>query len=117
MRLYKDIDLALDPFPYNGGTTTCQALWTGTPVVALAGDGFCGRMGASLISAAGHPEWVADSVEGYIETAVRLASNPELLSELNKSLCRTVPTSPLCDIGPYAQAFGKLCWDMARRAI
>src|SRR6185312_10119579 len=72
---YNGIDIALDTFPYNGTTTTCEALWMGVPVVAIRGDRFVSRVGASLLTCAGLSELVAESPEGYIETAVRLAND------------------------------------------
>lgn len=70
--LYGQVDVALDTFPYNGATTTCEALWMGTPVVALAGDRHVGRFGVTFLSRAGYPEWVASSPEDYIAIAGRL---------------------------------------------
>lgn len=73
---YRNVDVALDPFPYNGTTTTYDALWMGVPVVALAGDRHAARMGASILHQAGHSEWLAATPEEYIEIAARLASAP-----------------------------------------
>ena len=117
MKVYREIDIALDTFPYNGGTTTCQALWTGTPVVTLAGENFCGRMGASLITAAGHPEWVTQSVDEYVACAVELATDRQKMTEINRQLCKTIMSSPMCAIEPYAKAFGELCRKMAERSV
>ncbi len=70
---YGQVDVALDPTPYNGTTTTCEALWMGVPVVALAGDRHAARVGASLLTAIGHPEWIAHSAGDYIRIAAALA--------------------------------------------
>jgi protein O-GlcNAc transferase len=59
MQEYGAVDIALDPTPYNGGTTTLQALWMGVPVITLAGDNFVGRMGASFLNTLGQADWVA----------------------------------------------------------
>ena len=71
--LYGQVDVALDTFPYNGATTTCEALWMGTPVVALTGDRHVGRFGLTFLTRAGYPEWVAETAEGYVAIAARLA--------------------------------------------
>lgn len=68
MAEYAEVDIALDPVPYNGGTTSLQAMWMGVPVVTLAGEHFVSRMGASFMTAAGLPEWVADDDDGYVQT-------------------------------------------------
>src|SRR5262249_12687950 len=70
LRTYDDIDVALDPFPYNGGVTTCDALAMGVPVVALLGARMIGRQSAALLRAAGHPEWIAATEAEYADLAV-----------------------------------------------
>ena len=79
LALYHQMDIALDPFPDNGTTTTCEALWMGIPVVTLRGDRHAGRVGASLLTQIGLTDLIANSVEEYLEIAVALAHNPERL--------------------------------------
>ncbi len=74
MKRYHEIDIALDPFPYNGGTTTAHALWMGVPVISFAGDYFCRRMGASLLHAAGADAFIANDAREYVRIAVDLAA-------------------------------------------
>ena len=71
--LYRFVDVALDTCPYNGTTTTCEALWMGVPVVALRGERHAARVGASLLSAAGRPQWIAETPQDYVEIARSLA--------------------------------------------
>ena len=80
--VYQRIDVALDPFPYGGGTTTCDALWMGVPVVSLAGQTAVGRGGVSILSNLGLPELVAQNPEQYVRIAVELAHD---LSRLRRS--------------------------------
>jgi predicted O-linked N-acetylglucosamine transferase (SPINDLY family) len=103
LALYNRIDIALDPFPYNGTTTTCEALWMGVPVVALRGDRHAGRVSASLLTAIGMEDLVADSVEGYGEIAVALAGDPARLRELRQSLRPHMVASQLCDATGFSR--------------
>jgi predicted O-linked N-acetylglucosamine transferase (SPINDLY family) len=96
---YGRIDLALDPFPYGGGTTTFDALWMGVPVVTLRGQTAVGRGGVSILSNLGLPELIADDVTMYAEVATRLASDVATLDALRQSLRPRLRTSCLTD-GP-----------------
>lgn len=108
MRAYDRIDIALDTMPYNGGTTTCHALWMGVPVVTLAGDNFCGRMGASFLNAAGCSELIATDELDFVDIASRLTGNVQDLVRLKTSIRETLPDSPLCDIQSYASDVAEL---------
>lgn len=79
LSLYNCIDISLDTFPYNGTTTTCEALWMGVPVISMCGTQHAARVSASLLSAAGRREWIAYSEEEYIEKAALLAENTQVL--------------------------------------
>jgi predicted O-linked N-acetylglucosamine transferase (SPINDLY family) len=102
---YNRVDVALDTFPYNGTTTTCEALWMGVPVVSLIGDRHAARVGLSLLTAVGHPEWVAEDEEHYIEKAVTLAQDRALRSQLRESLRSEVAASILSDHKGQAARF------------
>ena len=84
--IYNEIDIGLDTFPYNGTTTTCEALWMGVPVVTLAGDRHASRVGLSLLSNIGLPELSAKTVDEYIDKAVKLASDIEKLRFLRERI-------------------------------
>ncbi|MBK6804695.1 MAG: tetratricopeptide repeat protein [Betaproteobacteria bacterium] len=100
---YADVDVALDPFPYNGGATTCDALAHGVPVVALDGTRPIGRQSASLLRAAGHQEWIAGSIAGYVQIAVALARS-ENLDRIRRALHAALPHSALCDVERFARS-------------
>ncbi len=103
MAEYADVDIALDPVPYNGGTTTLQALWMGVPVVVKEGQNFVSRMGASFMRAAGLPEWVADSDEAYVDTAARMASDRQGLMRLKAGLRARLQAAPAWNIEEYTR--------------
>ena len=94
---YNRIDIALDTFPYNGTTTTCEALWMGVPVVTLAGDRHASRVGVSILSNIGLPELIAQTEEEYIEIAVKLSEDMEKLRSLRERLRDMMRHSPVCD--------------------
>jgi predicted O-linked N-acetylglucosamine transferase (SPINDLY family) len=91
--------------PYNGGTTTLQALWQGVPAVVLAGGHFVSRMGASFMTAAGLPEWVARDDEHYIEIARQMAADRSALLELKRGLRARLLARPAWHIETYAADF------------
>lgn len=91
------IDMALDPFPYNGGTTTLDALWMGLPVVTLEGDRPVARAGATLLRNVGLPELVARDVDEYVELACGLARDPDRLASLRRQMRDRMMRSPLMD--------------------
>jgi protein O-GlcNAc transferase len=97
LALYHNVDIALDPFPYNGTTTTCEALWMGVPVLTLAGQTHVARVGASLLTHAGLPEWIANSPEGYVQRAVSATRDLPALATLRLGLRERLRRSPLCD--------------------
>ena len=103
LALYDRVDIALDPFPYNGTTTTCEALWMGVPVVTLRGTRHAGRVGASLLTQVGLGEWIASSVEEYLQIAMALAKDPVQLSELHRTLRPRLAASSLCDGRAFAR--------------
>ncbi len=103
LRLYREVDIGLDPFPYNGTTTTCEALWMGVPVVTLAGDRHAARVGLSLLSRVGLDRLAANDEESYIATAVELARDAAALSELRLGLRERMKRSPMMDAPRFAR--------------
>ncbi len=101
---YGEIDVALDPFPHNAGTTTIEALWQGVPVVSLAGRPSVGRFAASILGAVGLEDWVAADADGYVARAVAAASDLPALAALRAGLRGLVAASPLRDAAGLARA-------------
>ncbi|MEM7193896.1 MAG: tetratricopeptide repeat protein [Pseudomonadota bacterium] len=97
MKSYQEIDIALDAFPRTGGTTTCDAMWMGVPVITLAGDWYVERLSATKLVAAGVSELVAGSVDEYVEKAVALAKDQKLIQHYHSTLRSKMASSSLCD--------------------
>jgi predicted O-linked N-acetylglucosamine transferase (SPINDLY family) len=102
---YHRVDIALDPFPFPGGTTTVEALWMGVPVLTLQGERFLARQGVGLLMNAGMPEWVAADAEDYVARAVAHASNLPALATLRAGLRQQVLASPIYDAPRFARNF------------
>jgi predicted O-linked N-acetylglucosamine transferase (SPINDLY family) len=102
LSLYGRVDIALDPFPYNGTTTTCEALWMGVPVISLAGNSHVSRVGVSLLSNLQLEELIAYSEQEYLEIAVQLAQDSERLTLFRESIRPWMSASPLCDSEAFA---------------
>lgn len=97
LQRYQGIDIGLDPFPYNGTTTTCDTLWMGVPVVTLCGASHVSRVGASQLRAVGLDELVAGDEDEYVAIAAGLANDPKRLRGLQRGLRERVAGSPLTD--------------------
>ncbi|MBS0558609.1 MAG: tetratricopeptide repeat protein [Proteobacteria bacterium] len=103
---YADIDIHLDPFPYSGGLTTCEALWMGVPTVTMPGESFASRHSASHMTNAGLGDWVAPDLAGYEALAVAKAADIAALAALRAGLRARVKASPLCDARRFGRNLG-----------
>ena len=103
MAEYADVDIALDPAPYNGGTTSLQAMWMGVPVLTIEGGHFVSRMGASFMQAAGLPEWVAKDDADFVRRAVALSQDRAALLKLKMGMRERLLALSAWDIDAYAQ--------------
>jgi len=101
---YSGIDVALDPIPYGGATTTCEALWMGVPVVSLAGSGMAGRLSASLLASAGCSHWIADTANDYVAIARSLAAAGLREQQHRLALRQQVAASPMADARRLSRA-------------
>lgn len=111
---YHRVDIALDPFPYTGGTTTIEALWMGVPVVTLAGERFLSRQGVGLLSNAGLNDWIANTAVDYVEIARSRSSDLRSLCSLRARLREQVLGSPIFDAPRFAQHFENALRDIWR---
>ncbi|CAA7618642.1 tetratricopeptide repeat protein [Magnetospirillum sp. UT-4] len=114
LEAYNRVDIALDPVPYAGGLTTCEALWMGVPVVTLRGNSFAGRHSAGHLTAAGLPDWIAEDGEGFVARAVALAGDLDGLAAIRAGLRARVASSPLGDGPAFARHFDaalRRMWD------
>jgi predicted O-linked N-acetylglucosamine transferase (SPINDLY family) len=102
-RGYHEIDIALDPFPFAGGTTSCDTLWMGVPLVSLCGHTAVARAGSSLLSNLGLPELIARTPEDYVRIAAELAGDLPRLAELRSTLRARMEASPLMDAPAFAR--------------
>ncbi|PPD44561.1 MAG: peptide-binding protein [Methylotenera sp.] len=109
---HHEVDVILDTFPYPGGTTTCEALWMGVPTLTLAGDSLIARQGASMLSAAGLADWVAETKVDYLNAALALCSDLSQLANLRAKLRAQVLASPLFDAERFAKNMEIALWEM-----
>jgi predicted O-linked N-acetylglucosamine transferase (SPINDLY family) len=116
MVYYDRVDIALDPVgAVGGGTTTCDALWMGVPVIALEGDRMASRMTDSMLDAIGHPEWIAHSEQEYIDKVVALARDTAQRVLLRPAQRNRMAASPLCDARGLAKSLENAYYEMFER--
>jgi predicted O-linked N-acetylglucosamine transferase (SPINDLY family) len=113
LEAYSRIDIALDTFPYNGGTTTTEALWQGVPVITFYGDRWASRTSASLLRAGNLKDFVAGDLDGYVEMAAHLASTtPDCFPALRTSMREHLRASCVCDVNRFAREMERLYLQM-----
>jgi protein O-GlcNAc transferase len=105
LKPFNRVDIALDPFPYTGITTSVECLWMGVPFITLAGKTFMARQGVGLLNNAGLPDWVAVDEDDYVKLAARRASELNTLQQLRQELRARVLASPIFDAQSFAQNF------------
>ena len=108
LETYGRIDIALDAFPYNGGTTTTEAIWQGVPVVSYWGDRWVSRTSATLLHSAGLADMVAENPQDYVRLAVRLGSNSERQKTMRRNMRDNLMQSDACDTVAFARSMEKL---------
>jgi predicted O-linked N-acetylglucosamine transferase (SPINDLY family) len=102
---FQRVDIALDPFPFPGGTTTVEGLWMGVPALTLKGDRFIGHQGETILHNAGLADWIAQDTDAYVAKAVAFAGDLAALSSLRANLRGQLLASPVCDAPRFARHF------------
>lgn len=115
LRVYHEVDLALDPFPHGGGVSTAEALWMGVPVVTLVGATVTSRLSASILSALGMQEWVAQNDDEYVRIAVSAAADLHRLAQLRLELRSRMAASPVGDAEAYTRRVEQTYRELWRR--
>jgi predicted O-linked N-acetylglucosamine transferase (SPINDLY family) len=103
-RWFDAVDLALDATPYSGGTTTCDTLWMGVPVLTLAGSRSASRSAASILSAVGLSEWIAPTPQEYVRLALEFACDTARLAALRASLREKMRASPIMNEADFVRS-------------
>lgn len=114
LQAYDQVDIALDPFPFTGGTTSAEGLWMGVPMLTLAGDSMVARQGVSLLMNAGLPDWVADDLDDCVAKAVAHAADLAKLATLRSGLRERVASSPIFDAPRFARHLAHALREMWR---
>jgi predicted O-linked N-acetylglucosamine transferase (SPINDLY family) len=116
LKEYADVDIALDPFPFTGGQSSCEALWMGVPVVTLPGERPVSRQTYAFLSLIGLPGLVAQDEADYVRIVRQLAADPEQLQTLRHSLRGRMRQSPLCDAQQFAHTWASTLLDLEPRS-
>lgn len=117
LRTYDEIDIALDTFPYNGGTTTTEAIWQGVPMITFWGDRWASRTSASILHAGNLARFVTASVDDYVSLATGLGNSgdtPEFLAELRRNMRSRLRESAVCDTHTFARNMETLYRQISR---
>lgn len=109
---YHRVDIALDPFPYPGGTTSAEAIWMGVPLIARRGDRFLSHMGETILHNTGLADWIADNDDDYVAKAVHFAGDINRLAAIRANLRQQALASPLFDAPRFARNFEAALWGM-----
>ena len=117
LETYNEIDIALDPFPFQGNTSTEEAVWMGVPVITLKGDRYLFHFGESINSNLNMHDWVAKNYDEYVSKAVKFSSNLDELSKIRMNLRQIALESPVFDAPRFAEHFSKMLWGMWKKLI
>ena len=117
LEFHNNVDIALDPFPYNGTTTSCESLMMGVPVITRVGDRHASRVGMSILSCINHQEFIAQDTNEYISKAISFASDKDRLKTIKHAVRNDMLQSPLMDGPKFAQKFQDAIYSMIHQVI
>ena len=112
LKIYNDIDISLDTFPFQGYTTSCESVWMGVPVLTLKGNRFLFHSGECINSNLSMNDWIAKNNNDYVSKAVEFSSKVKELSKIRKNLRKVALKSPLCDSESFGINFSNMLWKM-----
>ena len=112
LETYNKIDIALDPFPFQGYTSTCEAVWMGVPIITLKGNRYLFHSGESINSNLNMHDWIAKNYDEYISKAIKFSSNINELSKIRMNLRKIILQSPVCDAVRLTEHFSKMLWEI-----
>ncbi len=112
LETYRQIDISLDPFPFQGNTSTCESIWMGVPVLTLKGDRHLFHFGESINSNLNMKNWIADNENDYLTKAVKFSSDLDRLSNIRMGLRKEALLSPVFDSSRFSKNFGEMLWSM-----
>ena len=113
--MYNEIDIALDPFPWHGNTSTAEAAWMGVPVITLKGDRFLFHFGESLNSNLNMKDWIAKNHDEYVSIAKKFSSNVDMLSKNRANLREIALKSPVFDAQNFSKHFSDMLWKIWKK--
>jgi len=115
LEVYNKIDIALDPFPFQGNTTTCEAVWMGVPVITLKGNRYIFHFGESINANLNMHDWIAEDSKEYVSKAIKFSSDINQLSKIRMNLRKIALQSPVFDAQRFSDHFSKMLWNMWKK--
>ena len=112
LETYRHIDISLDPFPFQGNTSTCESVWMGVPVLTLKGDRYLSHFGESINSNLNMKDWIADSKDDYLKKAIHFSSDIDRLEKIRITLRKSASLSAVFDSDRFSKHFAVILWDM-----
>jgi len=111
LEVYNQIDIALDPFPFQGVTNTCESIWMGVPVLILKGNRYVFNFGESINANLNMSEWIAKDEKDYVSKAIKFTNDIKKISLIRKDLRDLIINSPVCDSINLSKHFSEMLWD------